>query len=90
VRPKILKNKKTPQGWSFFVEIDGNGITSHEVKLKEGTWNELKAGREKPEELIIDSFKFLLERESNNAILKKFNLELIGEYFPEFKEEILK
>jgi hypothetical protein len=86
----VLKKNKTPDGWSFVVEVDGGSKTSHETLLKESVWAELKGEREKPEKLIIDSFKFLLERESNQSILKKFDLELIGEYFPEFKEEILK
>ena len=41
-------------------------------------------------ELITKSFEFLLERESNQSILKKFNLEVIGQYFPEYIDEIKK
>ena len=34
------------------------------------------------------SFKFLLERENNTSILSNFNLEIIQNYFPEYKNEI--
>ena len=40
--------------------------------------------------LITKSFEFLLERESNQSILKKFNLEVISQYFPEYIDEIKK
>ena len=41
-------------------------------------------------ELITHSFEFLLKRESNQSILKKFNLEVISQYFPEYIDEIKK
>jgi hypothetical protein len=41
-------------------------------------------------ELITRSFEFLLKRESNQSILKKFNLEVISQYFPEYIDEIKK
>jgi len=41
-------------------------------------------------DLIIKSFEFLLLRESNQSILKEFNLEVINQYFPEYNNEIKK
>ena len=41
-------------------------------------------------ELITKSFEFLLKRESNQSILKEFNLEVISQYFPEYNDEIKK
>jgi len=39
---------------------------------------------------IKKSFEFLLEREPKESILPRFNLRVINQYFPEFKEEIRK
>ena len=36
------------------------------------------------EELVRDSFGFLLERESKESILKEFDLAMIKRYFPEY------
>ena len=43
---------------------------------------------ETPEELIEKSFQFLLARESNTMILARFDLPLIGRYFPEYERTI--
>ena len=34
------------------------------------------------------SFQFLLEREPKESILKQFDLQVIGRYFPEYEREI--
>ena len=36
------------------------------------------------------SFEFLLEREAKESILSRFDLPLIGRYFPEYEKEIRK
>ncbi len=43
---------------------------------------------EKVKLLASCSFDFLLNRESSSAILKRFNLEDIRTYFPEYEKEI--
>lgn len=63
--------------------------TSHQVTLTDEYWRELTSDISK-EELIENSFKFLLGRESNTSILKTFDLKEINNYFPEFEEEIKK
>ena len=40
--------------------------------------------------VIVQSFKFLLEREPNAAILTAFDLSDISRYFPEFETEMVK
>lgn len=42
------------------------------------------------EKLVSRSFDFLLERESNTSILRRFDLPVIGRYFPEYEREIRK
>jgi tRNA nucleotidyltransferase/poly(A) polymerase len=41
-----------------------------------------------PERVIEESFYFLLEREPKEAILARFELPVIGRYFPEYPAEI--
>lgn len=62
--------------------------TRHRVKLTPEYYQELCGGTITHEWLIIQSFKFLLEREPNTAILAEFDLEEINRYFPEFESEI--
>ena len=41
-----------------------------------------------PERVVMESFGFLLEREPKEAILDRFELPVIGHYFPEYAAEI--
>ena len=45
-------------------------------------------GETTPEKLITASFRFLLEREPSQAILRRFALSEIEGYFPEYAAEI--
>ena len=38
--------------------------------------------------MLIESFEFLPEREPKEAILSRFELPVIGHYFPEYPAEI--
>jgi hypothetical protein len=38
---------------------------------------------------VVDAaFRFLLDREPKEAILARFDVSLIAQYFPEFEEEL--
>jgi len=87
---RIVEKNKTPGGWSFVVEVEDDGVSNHQVALSNSFWKEITNGEEEPENLITRSFEFLLERESNQSILKSFDLEIIEKYFPEYKKEISK
>jgi bifunctional DNA-binding transcriptional regulator/antitoxin component of YhaV-PrlF toxin-antitoxin module len=39
-------------------------------------------------ELVRRSFEFLLEREPATSILRRFRLDVIGDYFPEYRDEM--
>lgn len=73
---------------TFLVEVDSDGTTKHKVTIDEGYYQKLTGGKTSPEDLIKKSFEFLLERESNQSILKEFNLRIISSYFPEYENEI--
>ena len=38
--------------------------------------------------LVRSSFQFLLEREAATSILRRFSLDVIGDYFPEYRREM--
>jgi hypothetical protein len=62
--------------------------TRHRVRLEPDYYQKLCGGTITHEWLIIQSFKFLLEREPNTSILAEFDLKDISRYFPEFEGEI--
>ena len=65
-----------------------SGKTEHTVTLDDDYYRDLTRGSITKEELIKRSFEFLLERESKESILSRFNLQVIKRYFPEFEREI--
>lgn len=67
---------------------DGTAETTHRVKLMPDYYMKLCGRTITHEWLIIQSFKFLLEREPASAILPSFDLQDIGRYFPEYEAEI--
>lgn len=76
-------NEKT-----FQVTIAAQSTTTHEVNVEPAYAQKLTAGKISTAELVKKSFKFLLERESNNSILKHFDLTVINTYFPEYEQNI--
>ena len=73
---------------TFAVFIESSVNSNHIVTLNDDIHFEMTEGIKSKEELILFSFKFLLERENNTSILSNFNLETIQNYFPEYKNEI--
>jgi hypothetical protein len=69
---------------SFHVEVrDGTSRTAHDVTVP--TDLAARLGWEGgSEELVRASFEFLLEREPAGSILRRFSLDVIGDYFPEY------
>ncbi len=72
----------------FKVTVDNKQKTEHLVELDEDYYEKLTKKKISREELIKKAFQFLLRRESNQSILKEFNLKTINSYFPEFEEEV--
>lgn len=70
------------------VEVrEGGGQTRHRVTVRRDTLARLAPGRS-AEELVRAAFTFLLEREPKESILSRFDVTVIGRYFPEFEREI--
>ena len=68
---------------------DASGETRHRVTVSPADLARLGAGRT-AEELVAAAFRFLLAREPKEAILARFDLSVIGRYFPEFERELPK
>ena len=73
----------------FLVRVrEGSTETTHRVTLKSGDYQMLTGGKVSAEELIRKSFEFLLQRESKESILSRFDLPVIRRYFSEYEREI--
>ena len=68
--------------------IESGSETTHDVTVNPDDYKRLADGKVEPEELVRRSFEFLLERESKESILSRFDLSLISRYFPEYEQEI--
>ncbi|CUS84267.1 hypothetical protein JGI7_00787 [Candidatus Kryptonium thompsonii] len=73
----------------FEVKVSGKSQTTHIVSLEENYFKKLTEGKITAEKLVYLSFEFLLDREPNTSILKRFNLREINHYFPEYENEIV-
>jgi len=84
-----IEGTETDGGWTFAISVSDSGQpTYHQVTLDRATYDRLTDGRVSAEELVRRSFEFLLEHESQESILRSFDLTVIGRYFPEYEEEI--
>lgn len=66
----------------------GGGETRHHVTLKRDTCKRLAPGAHTPERCIEAAFRFLLDREPKESILRHFDVTVISRYFPEFEREL--
>ena len=71
---------------AFDVTIYSNTETNHQVTISDNFVTEYQIKNLTKKEILEQSFIFLLERESNNSILRKFDIEVIANYFPEYKK----
>jgi hypothetical protein len=63
---------------------DAGNTTRHEISVPRTLTTELGLGPDDDERLVRASFEFLLERERPASILSRFDLDIIGHYFPEY------
>lgn len=82
---RVTKQTDTDEGWLFTVSVDGD---TFEVEVDEAYWRQLTNGEIDPPLLLQQSFNFLLEREPKESILKRFKLQTIQQYFPEYEKTI--
>ena len=76
-------------GWSCDVTLSGRGTaTTHDVTVAAADLARLAPGATTPDDLVRRSFAFLLAREPKESILRRFDLTVIGRYFPDWEREI--
>ncbi len=59
--------------------------TTHDVTVSAMDLDRLDPAAAGPEDLVRRSFAFLLAREPKESILARFDLTVIGRYFPEYE-----
>ena len=69
---------------------EGGSQTTHQVGVPEDIYQKLTQGKISKAECVRTAFRFLLDRESKESILSKFDLPVISRYFPEFEREFSK
>jgi hypothetical protein len=73
---------------TFEVAIRGaGGETRHNVTISRATYEHLSGGHT-PERCIEAAFRFRLDREPKESILRRFDVTVISRYFPEFEREL--
>jgi hypothetical protein len=70
------------------IVTEGANQSSHRVTVKQKDYDRITAGKIAPGDLVRMSFEYLLEHESRQSILSRFDLMEIARYFPTFENEI--
>jgi hypothetical protein len=88
-QPLDVRCRPDGGGWACSVRVgDDPGATQHEVGVSTASMQRLDPSAPDPERLVRASFDFLLMREPREAILREFELPVIGRYFPGWEDEV--
>ena len=68
------------------VTVD-DSTSSHVVTVQGDDLTRFGSGAS-AEELVEASFRFLLDREPKESIMSRFDLSIIGRYFPEYPNKV--
>jgi hypothetical protein len=88
--PTLTVRLASDDARAFALEVrvgDDGTATTHAVTLARDLLVRLAPG-ESPEAFVRRCFAFLLEREPKESILKRFDVAVIGHYFPEFESRM--
>ncbi len=79
----------TDGGWSCTVRVgDDTDATEHGVTIDRDTLSSLAPMGTTPEKLLVASFRFLLEREPRESIMRTFELPIISRFFGDYATEV--
>lgn len=67
---------------------ESDGQTEHRVTMTADDVAWLGAEGASAQDVLEESFRFMLAREAKEAILARFDLRTIARYFPEYPEEM--
>ena len=87
----MIKVERTGEADPLEFEVTvrgGNSETRHHVTMARETCERLTMGAHTPERCIETAFQFLLDREPQQSILRRFDVTVISRYFPEFEREL--
>jgi hypothetical protein len=84
---EVSKTDNT-DGWMFEVIVSNGSSTTHKVTLTNEYYTHLGLTNIDPAKLVESSFKFLLEREPKEMILRNFDLRIISNYFSEYETRL--
>jgi len=83
-----VRCRRSGDGWLCRVTVgDDPAATRHEVVVTNEDLSRF-APHADVRALVEASFRFLLERESRESILRRFDLPVIERYFPEYVADI--
>ena len=86
---RVELEEERAKNMEFSVEVNEGGTSSnHRVTVENDDYQQLAPEGISCQELVAESFRFLLEREPKSSILSGFDLTVIGNYFPEYENEI--
>jgi hypothetical protein len=84
-----VEQTKTGERMAFRVTVkEGRSQTRHTVTMQRATYEKLAAGRVDPEDCVRAAFEFLLDHEPKESILSSFDITVIGNYFPDFEQQL--
>lgn len=87
----MIEVRRSSEGGPLDFEVvvrEGEGETRHNVTMSSEMCERLTAGEHSPERCIEAAFRFLLDREPKESILRRFDVTVISRYFPEFEREL--
>lgn len=84
---EIVLTAMGPNRFGVQVHEAGGVETSHVVTVPEGYLDDLGIGAA-PDDVVRESFAFLLDREPATSILREFELPVISRYFADYPEEL--
>ena len=87
--PLTVDCSATDGGWACTVLVgDDPGTTEHAVAFDRDALAGLAPVGTTPEDLVVASFRFLLEREPRESIMRSFELPVITRFFGNYETEI--
>ena len=73
----------------FDVKVRTSGRENfYRVTIGQAYCEQLTHGKHTPEHCIEADFRFLLDRESMDSILDRFDVSVIPRYYPQFEKEL--
>jgi hypothetical protein len=87
---EVRCDRRPGDGWACAVTLrdDRRTVSEHAVGVSTAALGRLAPGDQDPTRLVRASFEFLLEREAASSILRTFDIDVIGRYFPDYESVI--